>query len=284
MDLSKVFILALLLGLIFPQASSSLENYFILILGAIMFFSLLDLEFSRRIENKNDILFALFLNYIILGGFLIAAGSLFKTSFFQGFVVMAVGPPAVAVIPFTNVLKGDLRLSMLGVTLAYLSSIVIAPVVIFLVFGETLSYIRLLKTLIEFIVIPMILAYLASKTKFGTKIKEKKDNIVVILMFLLLYTIIGINRSSFFRPEMVYLIIMAFVKTFGFGFGIFYLLKSTALEKRISFALFGSFKNCALLAAIALETFGKEASLCPTIAIPFEIFLFAALGFVVGKK
>jgi BASS family bile acid:Na+ symporter len=284
MDMSIVFLLGLIGGLLVPQYSPLFENYLVFILSVIMFLSLLDLEFTRKIGNKRDILLVLFFNYIVLGGFLIVAGSFLELEFFEGFVVLAVTPPAVAVIPFTYILKGDLRLSVVGVSLAYLSSVVIAPIVIFMIFGERISYVGLFKTLAEFIIFPMLLAFFVSKTTLHAKIKDNRKYIMAILMFLLIYTIIGINRDNFFKSEMIYLFIIGFLKAFGIGFSVFYLLRKREMKKRISFTLFSSFKNCALSAAIALELFGERASLSPVMAIPFEIVLFLLLGFMVRKK
>ena len=283
MNMSTAFILALIFGLLCPQYSPMLEDYFVFMLSIVMFLSLLDLKFTRDIGNKRDILLILFFNYVVLGTFLIVAGSFLETEFFEGFVVLAVAPPAVAVIPFTYILKGDLKLSVVGLTFAYLGSVFIAPVIIFLIFGERISYVELLKTLIEFIIIPMLLAFFVSKTKFHAKIKENRDYIMAILMFLVIYTIIGINRDEFFKSEMLYLLIIGFLKAFGVGFSVFCLLKKRERKKRISFTLFSSFKNCAISAAIALELFGERASLSPVMAIPFEILFFFVLGFMVRK-
>jgi len=283
MDTRTVFILALILGLLYPQYSSIFGNYLVFMLIVLMFLSLLDLKFTREIGNTRDIILILFFNYILLGGFLVVSGSFLETEFFEGLVVLAVAPPAVAVIPFTYVLKGDLRLSLIGESVAYLSSIFIAPIVIFIIFGQRVSYAGLLKTLFEFIAFPIFLAFLVSKTKLHTKIKDSKDYIITILLFLVIYTIIGINRDEFLKIEMISLFIIGFLKSFGIGFSIFYILKKTEMKKRISFTLFSTYKNCALSAAIALGLFGTKASLGPVIVIPFEILFFFVLSFMVGR-
>jgi len=284
MNMSTAFILALIFGLLCPQYSPMLEDYFVFMLSIVMFLSLLDLKFTRKIGNKRDILLVLFFNYIILGGFLIISGSFLELEFFEGFVIVAVAPPAVMVIPFTYILKGDLRLSTIGETFGYLSSVFIAPITIFVIFGEKISYTELLKTLIEFIIIPMLFAFFVSKTRLHAKIKNNKEHIITLLMFLVIYTIIGINRNEFFRSEIFYLFIIGFLKAFGIGFSVFYFLKKREMKKRISFTLFSSFKNCALSAAIALELFGQRASLSCVIVIPFEILFFIVLSFVIGKE
>ncbi len=284
MNLSIAFICAFILGLLFPQLSPVLENYFFLMLGTVMFLSLLDLEFTRDIGNKRDILLVMILNYGILGVFLIGMGSLVDQVFFEGYVIMATVPPAVAVIPFTYILKGDIKLSLMGETFTYLSSVIIAPVVVFVIFGETVSYIELLKTLLEFIILPILLAYIVSRTHFYTKIKSNRDYLVNILMFLVIYTIIGLNSESFFRMEVLNLFIIGFIKTFVLGFSVFYLLKNVETKKRISFTLFSSYKNCGMAAAIALDIFGKQASLSSVIAIPFELVFFIVLNMMLERK
>jgi BASS family bile acid:Na+ symporter len=284
MNLSIVFICAFILGLVFPQYSPIFEDYFFLMLGTIMFLSLLDLEFTRKIGSKRDILLVLFFNYGVLGGFLIGVGSFFDLSFFQGFVIMAVAPPAVAVVPFTYILHGDLKLSLMGEAFAYLSSVFIAPITVFLIFGKTVDYVELLKILVEFIILPMFLAFIVSRMPFYRKIKDKRDYLVNILMFLLIYTIIGLNSEDFFRVEVLDLFIVGFFKAFGLGFSVFYLLKRMNRKKRISYTLFSSYKNCGISAAVALDIFGKQASLSSIMVIPFELLFFIVLNFWMGKK
>ncbi len=284
MDTKNVFLIALLLGLVYPQLSYIFKNYLVFMLIVLMFLSLLDLKFTREMGNRKDIALILFFNYIVLGGFLILSGSFLRSELFEGLVVLAVFPPAVAVIPFTYALKGDLRLSLIGESVTYLSSIFIAPIVIFIIFGERIDYYGLLKTLIDFIIFPILLAYGVSKTKVYEKVKKDKDYFITILLFLVIYSIIGINRNEFFKIDMIQLFIIGFLKSFGVGGTVFYLLKNTDMKKRISFALFSSYKNCALSAAAAIELFGKEASIAPVIAIPFEILFFMAMGFMVGKS
>jgi BASS family bile acid:Na+ symporter len=284
MDTKTVFIFALILGILCPQYSSMFERYLVFMLIILMFLSLLDLEFTRKIGNRRDILLILFFSYIVLGGFLIISGSFLELEFFEGFVVLAVFPPAVAVIPFTYILKGDLRLSLIGESVAYLSSIFIAPIIIFIIFGERVSYSGLLKTLFEFIILPMLLAFLVSKTRLHAKIKNNKEHIITLLMFIVIYTIIGINSDEFFKTEMIYLFIIGFLKSFVIGFSVFHILKKTEMKKRITLTLFSTFKNCALSAAIALELFGQRASLSCVIVIPFEILFFIVLSFVVRRE
>ncbi len=47
------------------------------------------------------------------------------------FVVMAAVPPAIAVLPLTRLLNGDVRLSLYSEALCYLASLVLMPAIIF---------------------------------------------------------------------------------------------------------------------------------------------------------
>lgn len=283
MDKRLCFLIAMLVGFVFPDFSPYLMKYIRFFLVLLMYFSLLDLTFTWDISAK-DMATAFFLNYVVLGGFLIMVGSFLDTAYFQGIVIMAVMPPPAAVLSFTYFLGGDLKLSLVSESFLYLMSFFIAPLVIFLFFGERVNYIDFLKMLIEFILVPILLVYLTSKTRIYVPLKKRKDPLITLFLSLTMYIMIGINRSAFFMSESFYLFIIGFLKSFLIGFTTFYLFKNAGAQKRISYTLISASKNYALAAVIALKLFGTRAGLPSIIAIPFDLMFFFTLTVLIKKQ
>jgi len=99
-----------------------------------------------------------------------------------------------------------------------------------------------------------------------------------LAFFLIIYAVIGMNRSIFLKHFDILIIIssIAFIRTFVSGhiIDLFSRLAGTSRERRMSYVLFGSFKNLGLAAAIAIVLFNERAAIPAAVAIPFELLYF----------
>jgi BASS family bile acid:Na+ symporter len=99
-----------------------------------------------------------------------------------------------------------------------------------------------------------------------------------LAFFLIIYTVIGMNRSVFLRHFDILIIVssIAFLRTFVSGHivDVFSRLVGTGRERRMSYVLFGSFKNLGLAAAIAIVLFNERAAIPAAVTIPFELLFF----------
>lgn len=278
-----VFLTAIVAGLVFPVLSSYLVDFVLLSLIVIMTFSTtqITLELINLRKQAPQVLAAFLTNYIFLTGVIIISSSLLLTDpdLMAGFVIMAAVPPAIAVIPFTGMLKGDTSLSLISSTLLYLLSPILAPLIIYLFAGFTgIDITSLIKVLVELILLPLLFSRIIIRLGFYERIKGDQDIIINCFFFILIYAVVGVNQHVFFQDLGMVGIVstICFLRTFASGTFVYLLTKAMKVEEKpaISYMLFGSYKNLGLTATIALALLGERACIPAAICIPFEIFLF----------
>ena len=106
-----MFLAAFLLGLVLGDYASLLKGYILPVLVLIMTLSTTQITLSELTHVRNysrDIFFAFVINYVFLSSLILLTSYLLirDPDLYVGFIVMAAIPPAVAVLPFTYLLKG----------------------------------------------------------------------------------------------------------------------------------------------------------------------------------
>ena len=174
-----IFLVAFLLGLLFGGYASHLKGYILPALVLIMSLSTTQITFSELIHVKNyfrDIFFVFMINYIFLSGLILLANHLLikDHDLYVGFVVMAAIPSAVAVLPFTYLLKGEMMVSLIGSASLYLLALVMAPLISFhLLEVGKIDPLKLISVLIQLILIPFFVSRFLLKWKTFHRIKGK---------------------------------------------------------------------------------------------------------------
>lgn len=271
---SLIFLLSMLLGLTMPGPAQYMEPLIIPALLLMMSFSLTEVD----LRAKGDLHRALVnfaLNYGLLSGLiLLLSFSLEDEALRCGFIVMAAVPPAVAVLPFSRLLQGDILLSLYSEAISYLASLVLMPGIIFLFTSKTgvsLSYV------IEIAILMILLPVVASRALRRVKV----DPILPINLgfFVVNYTVIGLNSNVISGDfgEISGVALIALARTFGIGMAVYFVssMAGTSYPQRISHTLFGSYKNLGLAAAVSLVLFGPQA------AIPSAVCILAETGFYI---
>jgi BASS family bile acid:Na+ symporter len=143
---------------------------------------------------------------------------------------------------------------------------------------ERIEPVRLVTVLIQMILVPFLISRLLIKWKGFRHVKENTNLLVNLAFFLIIYAVIGMNRSVFLRHFDILIIVssIAFLRTFVSGHivDVFSRLVGTGRERRMSYVLFGSFKNLGLAAAIAIVLFNERAAIPAAVTIPFELLFF----------
>ncbi|MGB6607096.1 MAG: bile acid:sodium symporter, partial [Atribacterota bacterium] len=207
-------------------------------------------------------------NYLFLASLLLIFTQWFNfsESIRIGMILVASAPPGVAVLPFTSLLAGNSILSLFATFGTYLSSMFIMPGLIWLLTGSaTFPMSKLVITLLELIVLPIILSRFLLFKNFYQRIIPWKGTIVNWGFFIVFLTVIGLNQKTFLeQPDvLIKIFFIALVSTF-LGFILLnILLKKIGInqKERISMILLGTFKNSGFAAAIALTLFDETASL-----------------------
>jgi BASS family bile acid:Na+ symporter len=279
-----VFFAAFVLGLLFGDPASSLMDFMMPALVFIMSLSTTQITLHELAGIRNylrDIVSAFLINYLFLSGLILSASHVLVADpdLYAGFVIMAAIPPAVAVLPFTYLLGGRMIVSLLGTASLYLASLIMAPVISF-AFLDTarLDMTKLASALIQLILVPFVLSRVLLRWPAFRRIQPHTDVFVNSAFFLIIYGVIGMNRSSFLgRFEILLLVsLIAFIRTFVSGHFIDLVCRVSGIdrERRMSYVLFGSFKNLGLSATMALVLFNERAAVPSAVTIPFEILFF----------
>jgi BASS family bile acid:Na+ symporter len=279
-----VFLIAFLLGLTFGDYASLLKECILPALVLIMSLSTTKITLFEIIHVKKyirDIFFVFLTNYFFLSGMILLLNHLLikDRDLYAGFVVMAAIPSAVAVLPFTYLLKGEMMVSLIGSASLYLLALIVAPLISFqfLEVGR-IEPLKLISVLVQMILIPFIVSRVLLKWKVFHQIKENTNILVNLAFFLIIYVVTGMNRSTFLSHFDILILVssIAFLRTFVSGHlvDLFSRLAGTGRERRMSYVLFGSFKNLGLAAAITIVLFNERAAIPAAVTIPFEILFF----------
>ncbi len=273
--------LALVIGLLFPWAAGWTQHLTLPALALIMVVSTMGISREAFPSPRSLILPALlgvFMSYAVLGGFIIGGSALFihDEELWKGFIVLAIMPPAVAVIPFTDLLKGNNAFSLAGAVGGYLGALVILPLVLYNFSGPGGSVLeKLLIAGVILIIIPLIVSRIVRWMKCDRTLEKVKGAITNWSFFVVVYSVVGLNQEIFVRQPMRLLpvVAIAFGSIFLLGLGIKWGARLLRVDPRttISLVLLGTMKNYGLAAGIALSLFSKESAVPATVS---TIFMF----------
>ncbi len=276
---TSVLILSVLLGLVLPGPAGATEALVTPALMVMMAFSLTEVDLGRDIKSSGSLksgFLGIIINYGLLSGLiLLLSYSLPDESLRNGFVIMAAVPPAVAVLPMTRILKGDMSLSFAGEILSYLASLLLMPLIIYLFVHQTgISPIYLLQISIVLILIPALASRLVRLIPINPVLP------INLGFFLVTYTVIGLNQGALWTDGWSVAWI-SIARTFAVGLAVFILARSAGLKssQAISLTLLGSFKNLGLAAAVSLLLVGPAAGLPAAFCVLAETAFFILLSF-----
>lgn len=292
-NMGFILALAFIIGLALPQGASQMSPMVTPLLALIMTLSITGVSPRLFLDSKRvsrPILISLLLNYAVLTFTIIGLASLLIQDYelWVGFVILAAVPPAVAVIPFTYRLDGDINFSLIGTVASYLAALFITPLISIAFVGTSLIQPgRLLMTLGELIAIPFGVAYLLRRTGVAPRLKKYRGTIINWGFFAVVYTIVGLNQDAFLAHPVTLLpiVLVAFVTTFGLGYLIDRLARFLGRVKpnRISLIFLGTRKNYGMAAAIALALFGPRGAIPAAVTTVFAVVHFVWLSFWVKR-
>lgn len=289
-----ILALALVIGLGFGHGASFTRATVTPGLAVIMTLSLMGVSstiFSDFRKLLVPTLLSVFLNYVVLSGAFVGLASLLLRDYelWIGFVLVAAVPPAVAVIPFTYHLGGNINYSLVGSVAAHLMAFVMAPFICTVFLGTNLLQPQqLLISLAELIAAPFIVSRILRLTRIAPWLEKYRGTIVNWGFFLVIYTIIGLNRGAFLeQPDaLLRLSVVAFACTFAIAYVINRISKvlGAAKPNRISLAVLGAWKDYGLAGAIALTFFSSKAAMPAAVTTAFAILNFIWLTFWTKKS
>ena len=284
-----IFFLALALGLLWGQAALWTEQVMLPALAVVMTLSTMAISGSTFRSPRallTPALAGIAMSYAILGSILIGLNHMIirEEELWRGFVIVAAVPPAVAVIPFTGFLNGNVTFSLIGILAAYLGALVITPLIALGFLGTSLvDPVKLSTIMIELILLPLILSRILTWTGMAARIEPIKGAITNWSFFVVTYTVIGLNREVFLGQPLSLLPVAAIAAASTFLLG--WVIERVCLLFRIdpdripSLVLLGTLKNYGLAAGLSLALFSKQTAVPATVSVFFLIVYIIWLGF-----
>ena len=287
LSFSVMVAIGIVLGLVtggFPRFGSEISTIALFI---AMTFSLQQISIRQTIKqaSKQMMLLSFLVHFVLLPAVILLLGSFFSSPLWEGFVVMAAVPPAVAVVPVTKILRGNVQQTIVSLSFLYLIALVLTPVILFVFLGEQVAFWEMVETVVEFIVLPLLFSRVLRKLSFSSK---QNSMIVNICFFVVMVGIVGLNRMALFQDPwlLTVLTLVIMSRTVGTALAVFVIGEKRKKDRGIvvPLALFASFKNDGLGLLIASTILPPLAIVPFIIAIIFEMVIAGSLEYIVSKK
>jgi BASS family bile acid:Na+ symporter len=284
------FIAAIIIGLVYPGFSGFLSQYIILFFIIAATLSLTHMKLTRMDvkENAKASVKTVLLSYGLLSGVTILAAYLLvpNPEHLAGFVIMAAAPPAVAIIPFTYLLRGNSKIALGGELLNYILALALAPMITLFLLGSGVDIFEILKALTLIIILPLILSRFLIRHPHSSDSLQK---IIVNFCFAFInYSIIGLNHAVIFSDPVALwpILLVHFLTVFGAGALVYLAGRRLRVSKDrcIPYTLFGSIKNGAMSATLAILIVSPAASLPAALHGAFTISFFLLLEYLLRRR
>jgi len=234
---------------------------------------------------------ALLLNYAVLGGvmLLMARWLIVDPDIWLGFLVIASMPPAISVVPFSYILRGNMVFALLGTTGVYLVALGLTPAITMLLIGtDFLNPVEVLLILVQLIVIPLAVSRILLFKGLAQSIDKWRDTAISWCIFIVNFTMIGLNRQVFFGQLDILLkvVIIAATVTFGIGHAIHYIAGKLHIDRptTISWMVMSTRKNTGLASLVAIAFLSERAAFPAAVCAIFEVSSIIWWGFYFKRE
>jgi len=288
-----ILLLAAILGLLLPQGSRWTVNLTLPALVLIM--SLSTMGFSGDVFRSPKSLIVpailgILMNYVVLASFILGISAIIihDENLWKGIIILAVVPPAVAIIPFSEYLNGNSTYSFIGTAAGYLGALIIMPLIIFRLLGSSsFDLSRLPMIMVLLVIVPLLISRFLIWKRMAEKIEPVKGTITNWSFFVVFYSIVGLNQDIFLNQplRLVPVAVIAIASTFILGLLIDSVGKLFRIDSKIttSLVLLGTLKNYGLAGGLALTLFDRQTALPATVSTIFMFIYIAWLGFKVRR-
>jgi BASS family bile acid:Na+ symporter len=281
--------MAIATGLLLDHAAQWIKHLVLPTLALILTLAMTDISgrvYEYRRSPLIPALVGVFMSYVILGNFIVGLGAflIHDERLWIGFIIMAAVPPAIAVVPLARLWGGSEIYAVIGTIGAYIGALVIIPVIASgLLDVHSIDMTRLIVVAAVLIFLPFLLYKIIMRRGLHAKIEPIKGILIKWCHFLILYTIVGLNRETIIgQPSSLYPVAaIALTSTFLLGFLIEWIGARLRIskEKLTSLRLLGTLKNYALAAGLALSLFSKDTALPAAVFMIFMMIYISWLDF-----
>lgn len=286
---NTILILSMVLGLSVGDIAHYIKPYTIYILALVLSFSTTGITTSELLSRKELFRYAsrgFLLNYALFAAVLLPVAYFLSPNIeiFYGFVIIAATPPGVAIIPFSYILNGNIKSSVLGTLGGFLASVVVAPVFIQLFTGkEDLGFWDLFLNMLKIIVVPLLMSRLLLLKPLQTYVSRVRGKVVNWGFALIIFTAVGLNRavllSDFDLVIRVSLIFFIAIFVLGQVFDI--VMQRIGVDKgnRMSYNLMLTIKSSGFSVVTAIAIFNNQAVVPSAVMSVFVLLYLLFLTF-----
>jgi len=276
LDRNVILTLSVAMGLVWADGSRWTESLILPVLVVVMTFSLTDvtrIDFASPKALLGPALLGAAMNYVVLSIVILGlTGVLIRDGSFRiGFVLIAAVPPAVAVVPFTVFLRGDVGFSLMGNIGGYLAGLLLMPLIVLWFIGPGfVDSSRLAVTMLELIVAPLIVSRLLLWSPVSRFVQPIKGAVINWSFFILSYTIIGLNREALVGDPLI--LVPSFAVVLGSTILLSWVVEAAGILLRIEkkvvipLVLLATLKNYGLAGGLALTLFQRRTAMPAAVA------------------
>lgn len=293
-DRNLIFAGALALGLAAPGAAGPMLVLLFPVLGLVILISSLSIgpeAFRRPTSALGGALAGVAANYLLMTAVIIAVARLMisDVELRTGFILVAAIPPAVAVIPFAEMLGGNRTLSLFGTVGGLVSAFALMPLVSFTFIGsERLDPGRLLLILTGLIIVPFAVSRLIRAVGLSDAVGPYKGPATNICFGIAFYIMVAANQDSIVRHTgaLVLPIAVGILITVVSGGIVLAVCRLFSIDRQtvISLVLLATLKNYAISAGFALALFSERTALPSVIMTIIMIPYIIILDFLYGPR
>jgi bile acid:Na+ symporter, BASS family len=265
--------LAFIIGLSFPGLAQYSKSLTIPALALVMTISLSSISTHNMLQWKKlsgPLILGILLNYLILSSLILLLTYMLipEKSLRVGMILVAASPPGVAIMPFSAILSGNMIFSLFATFGAYLAALIITPAItIFLAGAETFPFSGLALDLLYLIILPILFSRFMRLKKISYFLESWKGTITNWGLFVVIFTVIGINQASFLQDfdTLIKIALIAFLTTFPLFYLLHFVFKKLNIKESdaVTMMLLGTIKNSGFAAALAINLFDDASSSIP---------------------
>ena len=286
-----IFLLAITFGLVLPQAAQWTKILMMPALALVMMLATINVPNDYFLNPRAILkpsLAGILMTYVILSGAILLVSALLidDHNLWIGFVLIAAVPPAVAVIPFTAILEGNVSATLSGTVASYLTALLIMPLMFWIFIGTGFDdpY-KLVRIMLLLIVLPLVLSRMIIYFNWQDRFAPVRGLLTDWGFFIVLYSIIGVNRDLIFSQPLSILPVagVVFATTFVLGWAIQKTCVLFKVDKKniISLILQGTLKNQGIAGGLAIALFEKEVALPSAV---YSIFMILYIMWLDWRK
>lgn len=276
-----LYIIAIAIGLYLPQAARLAELLVLPALTVSLTVALLRFPggfFKNPRTLLPGALWGNLMNYLIFGNLIILGGIFLvrNENIWIGLVMIAAVPSALAVLPLSEKLCADQRLTLTGFAGTYLGAFLLIPLlgVAFLKFIPV-HYEKLMILVIALVLLPLLLSRVAVDHNWDERIHCREGAISDGCFFIVFYAAAAGNARLIRQGplDLIFILALAFASIVLITVALLFIGRFFKLPRSTvsSLLLLGTMKNYGLAAGISLYIFNNEVAVP---ALIFSVFIF----------